>query len=75
MNEQEIEGLLQALLLEVPRDFESRVLLAARSRPQARALRPWQQALQWLAWFSGGTLALSQLLGFIFGLWLSTNAH
>ena len=75
MNEQEMEDLLQAQLIEVPRDFEDKVLLAARTRPPFRALRPWQQWLQWLAWLGGGTLALSQVLGFVFGLWLSTSAH
>lgn len=82
----ELDLLLQDDLLHPPADFTQRVMQRIQSLPrsaspattpvQARSTR-WNR-LRWLATATGlvggGLLGLSQLAGFVFGLWLTTSA-
>ena len=82
----ELDILLQNDLLHPPADFTQRVMQRIRSLPrsalpaatpaQARAVR-WRR-LRWLAAATGlvgsGLLGLSQLAGFVFGLWVTAAA-
>ena len=82
----ELDILLQNDLLHPPPDFTQRVMQRIQSLPpstspaatpaQARSVR-WRR-LRWLAAATGlvgsGLLGLSQLAGFVFGLWLTAAA-
>ena len=82
----ELDLLLQNDLLQPPADFTQRVMQRIRSLPrgalpaatpaQARAVR-WRR-LRWLAAATGlvgtGMVGLSQLAGFVFGLWVTAAA-
>jgi hypothetical protein len=82
----ELDLLLQNDLLQPPPDFTQRVMQRIQSLPrsaspaatpaQAQSTR-WRR-LRWLAAATGlvgsGLLGLSQLAGFVFGLWLTTSA-
>ena len=78
----DLDLLLQNDLLQPPADFTQRVMQRVQSLPrsaspaQARAVR-WRR-LRWLAAATGlvgsGLLGLSQLAGFVFGLWVTAAA-
>jgi len=82
----ELDLLLQDDWLHPPPDFTQRVMQRIQSLPhrashaatpvQARSSR-WSR-LRWLATATGlvgsGMLGLSQLAGFVFGLWVSASA-
>ena len=82
----ELDILLQNDLLQPPADFTQRVMQRIQSPPpstspaatptQAQSTR-WSR-LRWLAAATGlvgtGMVGLSQLAGFVFGLWLTTSA-
>lgn len=82
----ELDMLLQNDLLQPPADFSQRVMQRIQSLPQraelaatpapAQSIR-WRR-LRWLATAAGlvgsGLLGLSQLAGFVFGLWVTTSA-
>lgn len=73
----DLERLLQEELLEVPADFEQRMLslLPGQPAPQwgnapaGSPTRDRQQLLHWLALAGGLALGAVQLTGFVFGLW------
>ena len=73
----DLEQLLREEMLEVPADFEQRMLrlLPGQPAPQwnnAPAGSPpgdRQQLLQWLALAGGLALGVVQLAGFVFGIW------
>lgn len=46
-----------------------------QSAPSSGWPSQYRDGLKWLTLITGSGLALSQLLGFVFGLWLTTNAH
>jgi len=78
----ELDLLLQNDLLQPPADFTQRVMQRVQSLPrsaspaQARSTR-WSR-LRWLAAATGlvgtGMVGLSQLAGFVFGLWVTATA-
>jgi len=78
----ELDLLLQNDLLQPPADFTQRVMQRVQSLPrsaspaQARSTR-WNR-LRWLAAATGlvgtGMVGLSQLAGFVFGLWVTAAA-
>lgn len=63
-------GFTQRVMQRLPRHLEP----AASARPR----RAWWQRLRWLLAATGlvgsGVLGLSQLAGFVFGLWLTSSA-
>ena len=75
----DLDTLLRDDLLRPPADFARRVMeqlpLQTPPRPQRKRWR-WRQ-LRWLAAVSGlvggGLLGLSQLLSFVFGLWIAAS--
>lgn len=82
----ELDMLLQNDLLHPPPDFTQRVMQRIQALPHSASLAAtpaqarsthWSR-LRWLATATGlvgsGLLGLSQLAGFVFGLWLTTSA-
>jgi hypothetical protein len=82
----ELDMLLQKDLLQPPPDFTQRVMQRIQTLPHSASLAAspakapstrWRR-LRWLAnaagLVGGGLLGLSQLAGFVFGLWVSASA-
>lgn len=73
----DLEQLLQEQLLEVPADFEQRILRLLpdqpaplwNSTPAGSPTRDGQRLLHWLALAGGLAIGALQLTGFVFGLW------
>jgi hypothetical protein len=66
-------------LLEVPADFEQKVMARLQYCPlpemaEARVKPNRKVWLEWLALAGGAALGAMQLGGFIFGIWVATSA-
>lgn len=82
----DLDTLLQNDFLQPPPDFTERVMQRIQNLPQSASLSAtpayahptfWSR-LRWIATITGliggGMLGLSQIAGFVFGLWLAASA-
>lgn len=83
MDEQDLDDLMQQAALQPPPDFTGRVMRALPAAPLRTGTGASMPAPHWSRWrwfwtatglVGGGALGLSQLCGFVLGLWLAGAA-
>ncbi|MEY4563617.1 MAG: hypothetical protein RLZZ618_2894 [Pseudomonadota bacterium] len=73
----DLDALITGCALPVPDDFSDRVMRQVQSLPSPASPGPAprrREHLQWLALLAATGLGLSQVLTFIFGLWMTSAA-
>lgn len=79
----DLDRLLREAELPVPDGFAERLMSRLPAQleplpwPESAATPPlprWRRAARALLWLGGGALGLSQLLAYVFGVWLASSA-
>ena len=69
-----VEQRLRDGLVDVPDDFCLRVMSRLSAPPHSSTPSYWLAVLSWSGACVGGCLGLSQVLRFVFGIWIASAA-